>query len=141
MRKEIKFRLWDKKQERMLLPSNHVIAVGGGRIFINGFEQGSYRDNFSPMQYTGLSDKQGKEIYEGDLVKVKGYGEKPLEYFGVIEWWKETAMFGISHYKVINYYGMVLDDCWKGGLRFEDIKIETTEIIGNIYEKEKNEGI
>ena len=130
--REIKFRAWINKRE-MLSSSRTELEIS-----LRGFTQSP---DYILMQYIGRKDKNGKEIYEGDLVKVKGYGEKPLEYFGVIEWWKETAMFGISHYKVINYYGMVLDDCWKGGLRFEDIKIETTEIIGNIYEKEKNEGI
>ena len=129
MKREIKFRAWDKIGKQGMLGWNRMIEIGVELFFKNNF-------GFEPLQYTGLHDRLGKEIYEGDLVKVKGYGEKPLEYFGVIEWWKETAMFGISHYKVINYYGMVLDDCWKGGLRFEDIKIETTEIIGNIYEKE-----
>jgi uncharacterized phage protein (TIGR01671 family) len=59
---EIKFRAWDKQQKAMLhMPLNSNFGIS--RFF------GFLTDNHIVMQYTGLKDKNGKEIYEGDKFK------------------------------------------------------------------------
>lgn len=63
--REIKFRAWDSALKE-ILPNvqNHI---GNGEwAFGNMLND----DRYSVMQYTGLTDKNRKEIYEGDIVKV-----------------------------------------------------------------------
>ena len=73
--REIKFRAWDKDQEKMVgvyrvepkmdYEWNHMQPKEIGGMLINDLDS----KFFHLMQYTGLKDKNGKEIYEGDVVK------------------------------------------------------------------------
>jgi len=86
---EIKVRAWDEKNRRMLYPD--AIWLKHQEISI----EGCFYKNFILMLYTNYKDKNGKEIYEWDIVKTpQGIGEvvidlgcwyvlfqKPLGYF------------------------------------------------------------
>ena len=73
--RDIKFRIWDTENNEMLKVQelDFEPTFYGGRIAIRPDQYNDYFDteDMILMQYTGLHDKNGKEIYEGDIVKIK----------------------------------------------------------------------
>ena len=65
--REIKFRAWDKDKKEMFFVQRLNCFLFNAP---SKYEDGSgVPKNYEIMQYTGLKDKNGKEIYEGDIVK------------------------------------------------------------------------
>jgi hypothetical protein len=111
--REIKFRAFDKEEKVMIY--EFELSGNGDFCLAKGFfhqDEGLdvYIKDFILMQYTGLKDKNGKEIYEGDILKI---GNSNIE----VIWDKNNAWFTLKS----NHFH----------LGFQSIFYE---VIGNIYE-------
>ncbi|MDH5161488.1 YopX family protein [Heyndrickxia oleronia] len=129
--REIKFRVWDRDFEKMRIcgddQHDSMIFVWNQACYFNQQNGcGSSPDGkgtYHLMQYTGLKDKNGKEIYEEDILKArKSISDETEVYFRV----KYTgAAFALVHPE---YHNTIYMEVMPWYVR------ETAEIIGNIYE-------
>ena len=132
MSRVIKFRGWDATGQKGWvygdLVHNQKVTKEGlePRVMVGGYEVVPE----SVGQFTGLNDKNGKEIFEGDIVVVYDFTSVyASKYQGVVRMYKcgwvveyEDKTFGIiAHPK----------------LCFDDFADRKTEIIGTIYEQNK----
>lgn len=105
---EIKFRAWDKNNKRFVPDSELQVHTLGTESSENGLNKTLEILGivYELQQFTGLKDKNGKEIYEGDIMRCNDLG------FVRVEWTDER--FGWSPFVAKN------DTSW--------------EVVGNIYE-------
>lgn len=88
-------------------------------------------------QFSGLLDKNGKEIYEGDIVRKKEIGGYGYEYIGVVRYYEKDCRFGID---------LTATDKFSKRALFVDGKVEESnmqytitytleyEVVGNIHD-------
>ena len=65
MNRQIKFRVWDKRENKGMSTQNMLYDAQLHHLWQDFVDYPGYE----LMQYTGLTDKNGKEIYEGDIVQ------------------------------------------------------------------------
>lgn len=119
MNRTIKFRAWDVFYKKFLYGDYSTIANNMDEFWtiVKGGENSGREVPL--MQFTGLLDKNGKEIYEGDVVK---------DAWGAVKEVKIEEIFHASYEDTFAGYGFGFDT---HGI--EDFK-EKVEVIGNIYE-------
>ena len=110
--REIKFKAWDKLNKDMF--NVESINFQERRVYKNTVSYRKFED-IDLMQYTGLKDKNGKEIYEGDIVTLHNGKYKVI--FNT-----EEARF------------VLRDDEFEMNIPFTNNNNERMEVLGNVYE-------
>lgn len=128
MNREIKFRLWDFDGPNPAMHYLHPMVCDNGLWF--PVDAGAHIDcpNAVPMQYTGLTDRNSKEIYEGDIIRLAEFepaeDEENESTVHVVEWIGDG-------YPAFDAVPQVPSD--SNGLSWA-AAVGYIEVIGNIYE-------
>ena len=152
MKRELIFRAWSKDDREWITEwssmngiDKDVCKYKGKHVFFFDYDD----DQVSIMQYTGLKDKNGKEIYEGDIVKFhyfflgggeEGVWESEHQAIGVLTW----GLYGwaVSSIRGEHWQGYTGYDAGEGESNILELMMmnessiheESFEIIGNIHE-------
>jgi uncharacterized phage protein (TIGR01671 family) len=112
----IKFRAWDKKQERMFVPDGLKNPV-------------NFTENVEHMQFTGQTDIEDNEIYEGDILRYelepseRNFYDMESHGIGYVRWDDYTASWVVS----VNEVETVPKTFFQNQTR-------NYEVVGNRYE-------
>lgn len=124
--REIKFRAWDEEDERMYCDDKVIVTFIGflEEVYVKRNSTVDELIDYKLMQYTGLKDKNDKEIYEGDILKgtTKGNSEEVLA-ITYVKW--DRGQFDL--------FTEMTSDSWEDAL-YNYMQFFDVEVIGNIYE-------
>lgn len=129
MSKEIKFRLWSKIGKIFIETNNpnleFVINNNGYLYSIENFYGEIYvlpQMDIEVLQFTGLQDRNGKEIYEGDILKYNFPYDGRLKHISPVTYLETQASFGLKdiYGNEIPLYRITANNYF--------------EVVGNIYE-------
>lgn len=139
--RDIKFRIWDGAKNEWLASSNkdalpyYGFALVGEVMTVQSPPVWSLDEGNVVEQFTGLKDRNGTEIYEGDICS---FTSKTGKHVGTVEWTDDLAGFGLRMVK--NNFLYTFSELDTMG-----VNLDMLEVIGNVHKDselaEKNENL
>ncbi|WP_336162098.1 YopX family protein [Fusobacterium polymorphum] len=119
--KEFKMKAWLKKENKMVsiigidLNYQYIRYTDDGNLFKDDYKIAEFKD-IELLQFTGVKDKAGQEVYEADVIK---FNDGIDDIYGLISYDDEDAVYCVSYENVTEYLLNMAGDF---------------EIVGNIFE-------
>ena len=121
-----KFRAWVKDEKRMT--DVHEMTFIDGEVYLISDITGFYAyEEFKLMQSTGLKDKNGNEIYEGDIINYKYSRHTSTQFVVKYNEFQATFVVVDNHNDLVYTFRELADY----------IQLNSLEVIGNIYENKE----
>lgn len=138
--RQLKFRVWDKENNQWLFGYK---SAGGFSIFGEVVMLGEFShipieklNNIEIMQFTGILDRKGKEVYEGDIITARAVLENNTKDFLYKDVYCEVCWSDVNCAFELFELGDngAMYQIYTDGYGRGDVDTESIEILGNRYE-------
>ena len=119
--KEFKIKAWLKKENKMVaiigidLNYQYIRYTDDGNLFKDDYKIAEFKD-IELLQFTGVKDKAGQELYEADVIK---FNDGIDDIYGLISYDDEDGSYRVSYENITEHLSNLEGDF---------------EIVGNIFE-------
>lgn len=123
----LKFRAYDSATGKVSEPFDVKESWGDYLIDFEDYSTDGALDSIIWEQFTGLLDRNGKEIYEGDIIRVFSTDEYEVSFEGIYRVYFDNRWLSYQMYKIQSSYSSIAEP-------FEPEMSANIEVIGNIHE-------